>query len=324
MVTNAQQALIAKLERGHELSLILGAGVSLSRGIPSWGKLAEIVCRDVGLSLPSDVVTRHPLALPIAFEQAEQAALRRPGAASFVTRLRSALYAELTRAKPGDTLDILTRFVRTQQSAARRCLRRVITFNADDLLEHGANRGHPPLRAPVVWPVARESSRPRMERGAGGQRPIPVYHVHGFLPQPGTPLMQHEAADTLVFTEAQYWSSFAEPTSFPNRVILGALHDSVCIFIGLSMTDLNIARWLGVRANAMTRDRERRASAAATRRSLRSTQAALDHHFWIRSKPTPESAEAYVTALLRRRGVRAIDLDDWRALGPLMSSLSIV
>jgi hypothetical protein len=88
------------------------------------------------------------------------------------------------------------------------------------------------------------------------------------------------------------------------------------------MTDLNIARWLGVRANAMTRDRERRASAAATRRSLRSTQAALDHHFWIRSKPQTQSAEAYVTALLRRRGVRAIDLDDWRALGPLMSSLA--
>jgi hypothetical protein len=318
MLSNAQQALIAKLERGHELSLILGAGVSLSRGIPSWGRLAELVSTDVGLSLPSDVVTRHPLALPIAFEQAEQAALRHGGAASFVTRLRSALYAELNRGKPGDTLDVLTRFVRAQQAAARRCLRRVITFNADDLLEQGANRGHSPLRAPVVWPIARESSRPRMERGAGGRGPIPVYHVHGFLPQQGTPLMRHEAADTLVFTEAQYWSSFAEPTSFPNRVILNALHDSVCIFIGLSMTDLNIARWLGVRANAVTRDRERR----ATRSSARSTQAALDHHFWIRSKPKPDSAEAYVTAQLRRRGVRAIDLDDWRALGPVIASLS--
>jgi hypothetical protein len=323
MPSDPLQALRAKLSQGHDISLVLGAGVSLSRGIPSWGNLATVVCRGLGVALPADVLTRHPLALPIAFELAEHRAQRKraSASASFATVVREALYAGLKPGVRGDSIHVLSQFVRAQQAAARRCLRRVITFNADDLLERGTNGRQHPLRAPVVWPVARESSRPRMARGAGGRSPIPIYHVHGFLPRSGTPLARHEAADTMVFTEAQYWSSFAEPASFPNRVILGALHDSVCIFLGLSMTDLNLARWLGVRANAVQRDRERRSASTGRASRRQAVQTVLNHHFWVRRIPAAESAEAYVTPLLRRRGVRTIELADWSELGPLLSSL---
>jgi hypothetical protein len=269
------------------------------------------------VKLPADLATRHPLAFPIAFEMAEHAAIRRRS--SFVATLRRELYRNLRPRSERDTLDILCRFIRSQQSTPTRFLRRVITFNADDLLEHGVNDGSDPIRAPVVWPIAREASRPRMERGALGRPPIPVYHVHGFLPQQGGDFARHEAANTLVFTEAQYWNSFAEPTSFPNRVILGALHDSVCVFIGLSMTDINLARWLGVRANGVERDSQRFRSRSAVSRST--SQRALDHHFWIRRTPEPESSEFFVTPLLRKRGVRAIDLDEWDELDQLLSRL---
>src|SRR5204863_4742116 len=93
-------------------------------------------------------------------------------------------------------------------------------------------------------------------------RPIPVYHIHGFLPSniasnyggpPGrtfSTLYDH----MLVFTDAQYWSTSATALAFANRVMLSALSESQCLFIGLSMTDINLLRWLALRT--LERDRD--------------------------------------------------------------------
>jgi hypothetical protein len=49
---------------------------------------------------------------------------------------------------------------------------------------------------------------------------------------------------------------------------------------------------------------------------------ALGHHFWIRKKPAADSPEAFVTPILRARGVRAIDIDEWgRPFAALLSDL---
>lgn len=301
------------------MTLVLGAGVSFSRSIPGWGKLAASVCEKAGVRVTEELRDRpgmlHPLALPIAFELAERASRRTaegaaPGA--FEAILRDALYASMTPGSAKDTLAVLAGLVRREQARGRdRRVRRVISFNADDLFEIEANgKKHHAMRDPVVWPVTRESGRPRMQRGARDQAPIPVYHVHGFLPRVRGPFAAHEAASALVFTEAQYWRSFAEPTTFPNRVLMSALHDSVCVFIGLSMTDLNIARWLGTRANAIERD-----VGATTARAARER---LAHHFWVRRKPAPTSPEAFVAPILEARGVTAIELDDWASLAGLV------
>lgn len=307
-IASSEELLRAKLARGNDVTLVLGAGVAFSRGIPGWGKLAASVCEAVGAPVSDELRDRpgtlHPLALPIAFELAERVASRAKDGPSFEGILRDALYGGVAQRDPRDTLGVLAALVRREQSTGRaRRIRRVITFNADDLFETEANGKHDPERDPVVWPVTRESGRPRMQRGAGGHPPVPVYHVHGFLPRARGPFAKHEAAHALVFTEAQYWRSFAEPTTFPNRVLMGALHDSVCVFVGLSMTDLNIARWLGTRANAIERD----GGPALT------VRARLRHHFWVRSRPRPASPEAFVSPILAARGVSAIDLDGWGA-----------
>ncbi|MFO0611396.1 MAG: SIR2 family protein [Polyangiaceae bacterium] len=310
-----EELLRTKLARGNDVTLVLGAGVAFTRGIPGWAKLAATLCERAGVAVPEALKSApgslHPLALPIAFELAERATLRRRGAgtrhAPFEALVRDALYATLAPGSSRDTLGVLAGLVRREQAEGRgRRVRRVITFNADDLFETEANGRHDPLAAPVVWPVTREAGRPRMQRGANGAPPVPVYHVHGFLPRARGPLSKHEAAHALVFTEAQYWRSFAEPTTFPNRVLMSALHDSVCVFIGLSMTDLNIARWLGMRANAIERENVPGTSAVVAAGRLR-------HHFWVRGRPAPASAEEFVTPILQARGVSAIDLEGWGA-----------
>jgi hypothetical protein len=288
---------------GGPVTLVLGAGVSLSRGVPLWGELAaQIWKRATGeaLALPP---RGHPFELQFAFELAASALEeRRPSAGSFAELLRAALYARAVPGRDADTLGTLAGILRRDHARSQRQVSRVITFNVDDLLEENVHRARAWKANPIVWPVARESHSPRRAR----RRPIPVYHVHGFLPrfQDSYP----NAPDTLVFTDAQYWRTVAHPSSFANRVVAHALHDSACVFIGLSMTDVNLIRWLGMRAIAVEADRA--AQYAGDGDKIRSsTHQALARHFWIR--PDGDDPSGLVSALLERRGVTSVPIDGW-------------
>ena len=68
--------------------------------------------------------------------------------------------------------------------------------------------------------------------------------MHGYLPQRASAPWHEPAPDALVFTDAQYWASSASPHSYANRVMATALHDSHCVFVGTSMSDVNVLRWL--------------------------------------------------------------------------------
>jgi hypothetical protein len=134
-----------------------------------------------------------------------------------------------------------------------------------------------------------------------------VYHVHGFLPRD----RRRNGADFLVFTDAQYWASVANPLALANRVFANALHDSHCVFVGLSMTDLNISRWLGLHANDVEQARlsdfdwSGGTGGASLVLSLRR---ALRRHHWVR---TGERAGALLERHLLRRGVASVPVRDW-------------
>jgi len=332
------------------VTLVLGAGVSMPRGVPGWRDLAaDLLFSTTGQrpcwltshqedwdnlnearallrgKLPDAFVERlaldagepHPLALPMVFERVESELARtRDGNAdedvdsSFAGLLRSAMYENLKRTRRQDTLRVLAHLLRSEQQQKKPRIARVITFNADDLLEREVHGGLDAEEPPVVWVLARASHHPTPNGGAGGQPPIPVYHVHGFLPRDPEERQWADAPDTLVFTDAQYWSSVANPLSFANRVMANALHDSHCVFIGLSMTDLNITRWLGVRYNEILTDRQMQRQVvtrpgmgleALQRRSLR-------RHYWVRTK---DAAHDIVAEHLECRGVSSVVLPQW-------------
>lgn len=320
---------------GRAVTLLLGAGVSRGRGVPTWLELTRALWSASGQELPGwleehdralaqvrhwaarrhgasfarrlTLARPHPLAEQMALELLE----RRFAPKVFVEKLRAALYPRPALVPRTDTLGVLARLLRAEQRRVARSVTRVVSFNADDLLEVEANRGHHPLRDPVLWPVARESSNVRHTRGAHGRAPIPVYHPHGFLPRTKN-LVWHEAPDTLVFTDAQYWASVASPLSFGNRVIANALHDSSCVFIGLSMFDVNLIRWLGIRYHAVRSDKKSEhessgRSGPAAR--LRSERLALERHFWVRLPD--DDPERLVSALLKERGVASVEIDGW-------------
>ncbi|CAM3862325.1 hypothetical protein DESA109040_22605 [Deinococcus saxicola] len=109
-------------------------------------------------------------------------------------------------------------------------LHQLITFNYDSLIEHALlDLGTPAL------PVYRE------ERGTS--RGVAVRHVHGYLPPPPDPVTPEQAA-SVVFDEETYHSRFNQPHHWTNRMMLSAIRESICVFIGFSMTDPNVRRIL--------------------------------------------------------------------------------
>ena len=119
--------------------------------------------------------------------------------------------------------------------------------------------------------------------------------------------MTEAVPESLVFTDAQYWSSVATPLAFANFVFANALHDSSCIFIGLSMTDLNIIRWLGLHATEFRSEYER--ELAYMGHWDAQGPASYTRHCWIR--PDSSDPSGLLTRFLSRRGVYSYKLQHW-------------
>lgn len=302
--------------RSSNVTLVLGAGISRGCGLPGWLALVESLrARHLPeLALPSGESV--PLRLQIALELVA----RKVGTARFAHALREELYARvkaptrrLVRASPA-SLYAIARAIYAQHSLGRRGrIARVVTFNVDDMLELA-------VRAldddeVILKPVTRASEHPRWADGV-----IPIYHLHGFLPHDPRARWHEPSPDTLVFSDAQYWATLARPSSYANRVMGFALHDSHCVFVGMSMTDMNVARWLSVHASEVVADKEQqflahpRARPGATPRAVRQ---ALLRHFWLR--PDSDDPTGFVGRWLDFRGVRSVDIGAWS--GPELGAL---
>lgn len=306
------EQVLAKVFEDGGVTLVIGAGASLPHGVPGWKSLVRRLWEEATPEspLPED----SPLeALPtVALERIAA----RLGPEAFIERLRAHLYAGCTRPKReallsgDDTLSVIARaLVQEQARGPARRIQRVISFNADDLLERACARLSP--RKPILRAVTRASHHP--ERGLG-QQPIPCYHLHGYLPAPGSAPWHLASPDALVFTEAQYWRSVATPLSFANRVMAFALHDTRCLFIGLSMTDLNVLRWLAARADEIEIDKRNQFSPRdpSPSRVDGAVRRALERHFWIHAPQ--DDPGGHLADHLETRGVRSVVLENgWQS-----------
>lgn len=365
---------LAAVCRDHRVTLVLGAGVSRSLGIPAWDELARRVFESVfhgrtsPWDLPPGAISPRsvPQFLPIAFELAANEL--RP--TRFVERLREHLYADMPEGwarglgRSGATLPVLARAILRQHAAGPdRSLARVVTFNVDDLLEEVVVRMKPRASAHPIDVVARPSKLGDLD--GSDPRRVPIYHLHGYVPAAPATERGDTALETffestrrsfdhmLVFSDLQYWRSTATPLSLANHVFSNALSDGHCLFVGLSMTDANILRWLALRRLELESDAEQRALARLADSSIglreldaeekargassseqrlrklhRSREALLANvqksvgrrlprHFWIR--PDSDDPSGFLSEFLRARGVLSVAIDGWE--GPSFDAL---
>lgn len=244
-------------QKGH-FSLFLGAGVSSSAGMPDWNKLLGSLFVtyltqefDSDVDVSDDDISELVDRLNAVDEPSALMAARylRKGLVKSSTEAREfkeAITKNLYKLRDLD-FDINSRLIKAIASMCipRRTgakVRSVITYNFDDLLERQLTVNN--ILHSCIY-SDRESYDPDE---------LPVYHVHGFLPEDRD---TYDGLDnsTLVFSEEGYHQIYSDTYHWSNLVQLNSLRENNCLMVGLSMTDPNLRRLLDISARNIERSK---------------------------------------------------------------------
>lgn len=244
--------------RTGRFSLLLGAGVSSSAGLPDWDTLLNSLFvsmlskksggADLELTHTSSIVRRlrqvdGPSALVLArYIRKGIAAGSGPEHSDFIRVVTEQLYALRNKAKAASSSLIkeVASLCMPIRTGAK--VRSVVTYNFDDLVENEL----------VVRGVAHRSIFEEFD--LPGTEELPIYHVHGFLPQKRGEFPNIDKA-TLVFSEEGYHQIYRDAYHWSNLIQLGCLKDTSCLMIGLSLTDPNLRRLLEIAAKSSEKPR---------------------------------------------------------------------
>jgi hypothetical protein len=188
----------------------------------------------------------------------------------------------------------------------------ILSFNAEPLLYALLNAATA-LKSETKGPgkqwfdrVTRSVSPRRRER-------IPYYFCHGLLPVDGGSKLGHRTTslDKLVFSESEYLELANTSFAWQSSVFLGACTTSKVFFLGLSMTDPNMRRWL-----AWAHDNRLRELGTAEEFDGDSTA-----HFWINKLPGSDSEKEWIEHSMAHLGVRLIWVKEWTDTVPLLRDM---
>ena len=238
-------ALRAAYNRGN-LTLYVGAGVSVGNGLPIWSQLILMMyftameggwknrCRPYRnyLFAIAEWQLQHRHEPPEVTAQKVRQYYKEPK--EFLADLHTTLYSERDFSRSAEMLRSENPLLKAVSDLCQKSqldgagIQAVVTYNYDNLLEK-ATEGSPCKFVPV-W----KSSEPLSERDR------PIFHVHGYIPMQGA----SSEPDHIVFTEAQYHAAANDPYSWSNLCQIQCMSSSVGLMVGLSLTDSNMRRLL--------------------------------------------------------------------------------
>lgn len=182
----------------------------------------------------------------------------------------------------------------------------VITFNADNLFhtifelfqrrQHYA--GPPPHSHPKYYFKT-------VLRGIDGvpEEKTPIFHCHGAI-KPRGPFRRSalpDSRDKLVFLEEEYLTVATTTSSWQENVFMHFAHSSSMVFLGLSMSDPNIRRWLSIAHKAYVSD-------LITRHH---NDPYATRHLWICERPSDPNEVPLMEMGLLHLGVRVGWIKSW-------------
>ena len=220
------------------ISLFLGSGVGRSVGLPDWDGLIRRMVgeyntdRDVDDAYNYDLLASDSDRSTIVMARYLKNSLA-DKTEDYVPILKRALYRNYPSI---DQEGALTLVDAVKLLAVHPSVRRVITYNYDDLLEQAIGDERP---------YSSIDGRNRPSPGA-----LPIYHIHGFVPQEDDSSYEKN----VVFSEDDYHLLYKESFHWSNTEQIHALRNSTCFFIGLSLKDPNLRRLLDIANDVGTGD----------------------------------------------------------------------
>lgn len=241
-------ALLKEALIDNQLTLVCGAGVSRDSSIPAWNELLinilnEVFSNDCDLNTESKVTAEDLLPLMPQSNLILGKYLKMILKDDFYRVVQKHLYLyynqnrdfkpivqgteAINYALETNMMKAIVELARPKRRGNR--LESIITFNFDDLLEHALTKNH--IEYCSIW----------KEGQTHGINELPIYHVHGFLPNE-----RDIKEPNLVFSEEAYHSQFIDPYSWSNLIQLNTFSKNVCLFVGLSLSDPNLRRLLDI------------------------------------------------------------------------------
>lgn len=248
---------VSESYRSGRFSLVLGAGVSSSAGLPDWDTLLNSLF--VSMLTDEDLSDKSHDNEHVASIVKRLRQIDGPSALMLARYIRKGLSAGSEKEQKEFIQAVTTRLysLRNKQYSlssplikeiASLCtptrtgakVRSVITYNFDDLMERELEARNLSIR----------SIFEEVELAAPEE--LPIYHVHGFLPENRTNYSNLDRS-TLVFSEEGYHQIYSEAYHWSNLVQLASLKETTCLMVGLSLTDPNLRRLLEIAAKSTDR-----------------------------------------------------------------------
>ncbi|KQC33494.1 hypothetical protein AAU57_09340 [Nonlabens sp. YIK11] len=241
--------LLNRLYKKGQFSFFLGAGVSSSAGMPDWNTLlnslfvtyltnefdneSKILDTDI-----EQIVNRlnqidEPSALMAARYLRKGLDNRNTESEQFTKTITENLYKlrDTGKAIDSELIKAIVEMCMPLRTGAK--VKSVITYNFDDLIERQ-------LESQSIQHHSIYSDNDFIDPDE-----LPVYHVHGFLPE-NTDAYEGLEKSTLVFSEEGYHLIYSDSYHWSNLVQLSNLRENHCLMVGLSMTDPNLRRLLDI------------------------------------------------------------------------------
>jgi len=237
----------------NKVTLALGSGVSASAGLPAWPEFLRILCESFFWHWESRIETGSrtaslvPKNLSICGAVDEYLNCSGPikEIADLLATKDPLLVAQQIKncIRPADWRYLCIKALNSNDdyetntkskiigNLVKLCiknknLKTVINYNYDNLFEIYLNRKK--VKHTVIW-------EPRNRRYPTR---IAIYHPHGCLPIKGGP------SSDFVLAESDYYEEATKQYSWANLIQSQLFGTSLCVFVGLSMTDPNIRRLL--------------------------------------------------------------------------------
>lgn len=137
---------------------------------------------------------------------------------------------------------------------------------------------------------------------------IPYYFCHGLLPVPnpkGNKRPRAKSPDKLVFSETNYLQLANSAFSWQSSVFIDVCSSRSVVFIGVSLSDPNMRRWLSwIHDNRVQELKERGAYRGVS-----------TSHLWINTKPASDVERAWIESCVAHLGVRLVWINSWNEMG---------